>query len=867
MKTPDIAPVEKPLPGGARFMLVLGVGAVMLSFYAFLILSIVFLSALIAAELVIFLALARFGASRLMVPFLGKHLGVLTLVVKSFWLQKGIEYRIPLQHEAAPALYKMLGQLCQRLPITFPQEVVLQMGDGAWVKLKGMRSGAGKTTLGVGYDLLAGLSVAEIEAVMAHEMTHAKQINRGFRNWLWAGQTRIRNLAMALWGEVNAARRAKQTTSVAKFLFVITDWLSRLSTRLVAVHSRQDEFEADLGAAQLCGAEVMKSALSKLDSLHQITSRLPWNERVAQLQQTTGYSQWLLQEIAQGVTVPAEDSNQVLYNKYSTHPLIRDRLAALPPDDKPPIPNSPPGIQLLAHPDEIAVKLVTELQRMLAEQEKKDSQALQKFSRKTGQGAHLQPWQGFGALLVLASVVCGIIALCVKEVSFEFVSCCLVTIVAGLIAFRLGKYRDRFELAVPSYEKLVHPPQALLSTGKIQEMQKAVEADLAKRFDQERSSKRAVLLAKESYAALANCDYLRAHIAAKACLKIEKKSVEGALALAVACASYNQIPTAAQLLAFVQKKTGCKTFSTAWGFAWAGLLAGDWGRAEAMMDLALKLQPHQTNLLPLLAIAQSRRGKLQSSIKNARLACGADPASSEKTKFLIARLLDGGYTREAQERIKQVQADLESDAELMLSMTQLHLLQRNYNEATQWTERVKKSGAPAQSLVRLGRFHESARLKDAAANLYKEALAVGHFPEAHLGLGRLHTEKNNRDEARQHILAALNLERPVGKEGVNTWQMLQPILTQMLSLHEPASNCRAWFAAFPSNGQPAVLAGKNFMVYAEDLTQAQQYFETMLNAFQPDKPPLSLPQKNWTAAPRQLQPDGPVRPGVQGIWQ
>jgi hypothetical protein len=72
----------------------------------------------------------------------------------------------------------------------------------------------------------------------------------------------------------------------------------------------------------------MKSALSKLGSLHWITSRLPWNERVAQLQQARGYSQWLLQEIAQGNTVSVDDLNKTLFNKYSTHPLIRDRLAA-----------------------------------------------------------------------------------------------------------------------------------------------------------------------------------------------------------------------------------------------------------------------------------------------------------------------------------------------------------------------------------------------------------------------------------------------------------------------------------------------------------------------------------------------------------
>ena len=234
----DNPSVEKPLSARARFMLVLGVGAVMLSFYVFLIFAVISLSGLIAGELAVFLVMARFGVARLMAPLLGKHLEVSVLVSKSFRLQKGAGFRIPLRHEDAPALHEIIGQLCHRLTLAFPQEMVLQMGDGAWVNLKGMRSGGGKTSLGVGYDLLAGLSVAEIEAVMAHEMTHAKLVNRGFRNWLMSGQARLRVLAVALWAEVNAARRAKSDSSVAYFLFLMVDRLLRVSTRLVATYSR-----------------------------------------------------------------------------------------------------------------------------------------------------------------------------------------------------------------------------------------------------------------------------------------------------------------------------------------------------------------------------------------------------------------------------------------------------------------------------------------------------------------------------------------------------------------------------------------------------------------------------------------------------
>ena len=858
---------ERPLTGGARFLLVAGAGAVMLAFYLFALAAVLLMAVVIGGELVIFVVLARFAAARLMLPTLQKHFALTALLVRSFRLRKGADFRIPLARADAPGLHEMLDRLCQRLALALPQEVVLQMGDVAWVHLEGVRSGAGKTTLGVGYDLLAGLSVAEMEAVLAHEMTHAKLIHRGFRNWLMVGQTRVRTLAVSLWVEVNNARRARQSASVAQFLFGVVDRLLRLCTRLTAAYSRQDEFAADRGAAELCGAAVMKSALAKLESLHQVTSRLPWNERVAQLQQTGGYSQWLLQEIARGAGVAA-DASQALYNKYSTHPLIRDRLAALPPDDRPANADSPSGIQLLANPDEIAVKLVTALQGLLAEQERKDSQALEKFTRKTGRRTQLRLWQ-LGGLVVLAMVFgfCGAAGLGFEDIVIVTVLCGLTVVVIGLVAWRYGMKRDRLDLPVPDYGKLTNSAKEKPPKEKIQEMEKALAAELTQRFRQDRGKRRALLLAGESYNALGACDYLRAHVAARECLKYNKKSVEGALALAVACASYGQLPNAGQLLAFVQGQTGFRTFSTAWGSAWAGLLAGDWARAEAMLEKALQLQPQQTTLLSLLAIAQARRGKLQSSIQNARRACAADPASREKTKYLIARLLDGGHTREARERLAQVRAAVESDVELMLSQTQLHLLLGRPQEADAWLPRIKQADSSPQWLVRLGRLYETARLKDQAANLYLEALAADHYPEAHLGLGRLEAGQPDKTMARHHILAALNVDRPVGKDGTGTWQMLQPILAQMLSLHEPVPHCRAWIAAFPNPGPLPALAGQNLMVYAPDLPQAQGHFKTVMEALQPGKPPLVLTPDRWSTAPRPMQPEGPVRPGVQGIWR
>jgi tetratricopeptide (TPR) repeat protein len=286
-----------------------------------------------------------------------------------------------------------------------------------------------------------------------------------------------------------------------------------------------------------------------------------------------------------------------------------------------------------------------------------------------------------------------------------------------------------------------------------------------------------------------------------------------------------------------------------------------------MLEKALKEQPQQSGLIPLLALAQSRRGKLQSAIANARLACEADPRSADKLKFLIARLVDGGFTNEAQQWLKRLDTDSDSDPDLMLSLAQLSLLRRDFDQAERWTARIKELNNSPQSLVRLGKLYETARQDDQAVSLYRQALETGHFPEAHLGLGRIESGRNNKDDARRHTLAALNTDLPVGQQGATTWQILHPILAQMLWLREPAANCRAWIASFPTNVQPAPLAGQSLVVYAPDLPQAQEHLTGFLEALQPGKPPVVSSSSKWSPAPRPMQPVGPVRPGVQGLWR
>src|SRR3989475_4647364 len=101
------------------------------------------------------------------------------------------------------------------------------MHSNAWAQLRGYRRGAGRTSLGIGFDLLAGLTVSELEAVLAHELAHARLVQRGFSRWLKKGLARLTLVTTELSDCAAAYRQANARSD-----------LDRKSTRLNSSHSQ-----------------------------------------------------------------------------------------------------------------------------------------------------------------------------------------------------------------------------------------------------------------------------------------------------------------------------------------------------------------------------------------------------------------------------------------------------------------------------------------------------------------------------------------------------------------------------------------------------------------------------------------------------
>jgi len=263
-----VAPrADQPLRGGAKFLLVLSAALAIAVFYLFVVGAMVVLLVFLAAELIAFVALLRFGFARFLTPFLQRHSQLLMLFLRSAWIPSRVDFRVPITASDAPPLFDFLRELSRRMKVPAPREVLVEMNAGAWVRLHGLRRGASATTLGLGYDLIAALTEREIEAVMAHEMAHAKFVRRGLKRLLNGGLTRSARLAGALSDQVEVYRRAHQSFELAQGLLAIAHRWARLCARLVAAYSRQDEFEADLGAAEICGSGPLRSSLLKLERM------------------------------------------------------------------------------------------------------------------------------------------------------------------------------------------------------------------------------------------------------------------------------------------------------------------------------------------------------------------------------------------------------------------------------------------------------------------------------------------------------------------------------------------------------------------------------------------------------------------------
>jgi Zn-dependent protease with chaperone function len=167
---------ERPLSPLQAFALALAATTVILAFYLYCLVILLVIAVLLLLDLAILVALLRFHLAVLIAPSIGALVRLAIRVLKSLVLKREPDFNLRLKREQAPKLFVRVEEIARETSTSPPSEICLFMDANAFVHLRGYGKGRGRTTLGLGFDLLTGLNTIEIDFVIAHEMAHARLV-------------------------------------------------------------------------------------------------------------------------------------------------------------------------------------------------------------------------------------------------------------------------------------------------------------------------------------------------------------------------------------------------------------------------------------------------------------------------------------------------------------------------------------------------------------------------------------------------------------------------------------------------------------------------------------------------------------------
>lgn len=209
----------------------------------------------------------------------------------------------------APELHAMIDRLVQQADLPKPKVAIIQSKvPNAFATGRSPSAAAVAVTTG----LLETLDRREVEAVLAHEITHVKNRDMAVMTiasfFATVAQFIMR---MGFWGGFGMGRRRRDNVAVI-YLGSLLVWI--ISFFLIRALSRYREFAADRGAALLTGSPAtLASALVKISGTMQ---RIPERD----LREVEGLNAFFI--------IPAS-ARQSLLELFSTHPALEKRLAYL----------------------------------------------------------------------------------------------------------------------------------------------------------------------------------------------------------------------------------------------------------------------------------------------------------------------------------------------------------------------------------------------------------------------------------------------------------------------------------------------------------------------------------------------------------
>lgn len=235
-----------------------------------------------------------------------------------------------LERSAQPRLFAEIDGVAERMRQALPEEVYLVGDMNAFVAERGGVLGWGsRRVMGIGLPLLQMLTVGQLRAVLAHEFGHYAGEDTRLGPWLYKA-------------------REDMGRTIASFeegspLHAVFSWYGLLFLRITQAFSREQEYAADLWAANLYGSKAIGEGL-KACEWGAKCYELYWRTEVEPLLEAgflpplgEGFARFGGSSFAEQAIADL-DSQTVEADPYDSHPALEERLAALAGLPEPPGP-------------------------------------------------------------------------------------------------------------------------------------------------------------------------------------------------------------------------------------------------------------------------------------------------------------------------------------------------------------------------------------------------------------------------------------------------------------------------------------------------------------------------------------------------
>ncbi len=230
-----------------------------------------------------------------------------------------------LEADSNPRLFSELRRLATATSQAMPTEVYLVPEVNAWVTQRGGVMGFGsRRVMGLGLPLLQALDVAQLRAVLVHELGHFHGGDVQLGPWIYKTRAAI-------------GRTVQRLGEAESFLQAPFRWYGMLFLRLTHAISRTQEYAADALAARVVGARAMAGALTRIRAAS-LAYDAYWHQELApafdhglQPPVADGFARFqAAPSVAEAISKAVDEAvRSGEADPYDTHPALRERLAAL----------------------------------------------------------------------------------------------------------------------------------------------------------------------------------------------------------------------------------------------------------------------------------------------------------------------------------------------------------------------------------------------------------------------------------------------------------------------------------------------------------------------------------------------------------